>query len=86
MKRIEFFEVQVEVNCLIVCSGTRVINITLCLPHVQSFSCFVVLPNDPAGQCFALSYLSKRIKIFHKKEQALFVRADGVPSSTSAHA
>ena len=34
--------------------------LTLFLPHVQSFSCFVVLPIDPAGQCFALSYLSKR--------------------------
>ena len=39
--------------------------LTLFLPHVQSYSCFVVLPNDPAGQCFALLYLSKRKKIFH---------------------
>ena len=34
--------------------------LTLFLPHVQSFSCFVVLPFDPAGQCFALLYLNKR--------------------------
>ena len=50
--------------------------LTLCLPHVQSFSSFVVLPNDPAGQCFALLYLnvSYELDVMTKVPSGNFVK------------
>ena len=65
LERIEFCRGPKEITLLFALVNVLItfkVLSTLLLPHVQSFSCFVVLPNGPAGQCFALLYLCKRKK------------------------